>query len=216
MVSVFYEYFFCSDTSFQTEAGIVEELSSLKTCLKCRKVDNFQLQVPFPPLNKLLPVQPRLQTTPTNRSESAVAVERTSNTVSKEGVHESCIEMSVNADEMEGDSMSFLESVVSTVSPVSVSTSIDWNTLAKQLIAVLEKAVHSRVVRAPHLPSSTLETHGATGSVDFEERGSEAAQSGSQEESWKKAMEFVRGKARVAVLFSGGVDSVLLAALVDK
>ena len=204
------------DGSFQTQAGIVEELSSLKTCLSIHKVDNFHLQVPFPPFNKTVPVQPHLQTTPTSKSKTTVAVEGTlsdSDFVESETLCKSYGEIKLDSDMVKGGISS---SSVSPVSVVSVS-GVDWNTLAKQLIAVLQKAVHSRIVRAPHLPSYRVEARDDS-SVNVDHRRNEEEPTGCQNQALvlvPKA-EYIHGRARVAVLFSGGVDSILLAALVDK
>ena len=94
---------------------------------------------------------------------------------------------------------------------------VDWSSLAKQLITVLEKAIHSRVVRAPFLPSSTslLQSQGAS-SVSFESRKIERTSSQEVSGADKGDVNVTHGRARIAILFSGGVDSVLLAALVDR
>ena len=70
---------------------------------------------------------------------------------------------------------------------------VSWEGLAKEFLAVLEAAVFRRVSVAP--PPST-------GGEQGEGEGGECA--------------VVQGRARVGVLFSGGVDSVVLAALVDR
>ena len=175
------------DGSFQTEASIREELPSLKTCLKIHKVDNSHLQVPFPPLNKTLPAQHRFQPTPAVGSE-AVTLESTQTSTAM------CTTVLVGdrtAHESGGGNNEDRGVATNPPSNMSLPT-VDWSTLAKQLIAVLEKAVRSRVVRAPYQPSSALDD----------------AKSG--------VSKFTHGRARIAILFSGGVDSVLLAALADR
>ena len=205
------------DGSFQTEAGIAEELSSLKTCLGIHKVDNVHLQVPFPPFNKTIPVQPNLLTTPTSKSKTAVVVEGTRHTLSDsietETLCKSSEEIKLDSNVVKGGNSS---SFVSPVSSVSVS-SVDWNTLAKQLITVLEKAIHSRIVRAPYLPSCRVVARDVN-SIDLEHRSHEEEVAGCQNQTLvlEPKTEYIHGRARIAILFSGGVDSMLLAAIVDR
>lgn len=111
---------------------------------------------------------------------------------------------------------------------------VDWRALAAQLISVLEKAVLSRAVRAPYMPSIAIETTDAssaissitmatsgasTASQHLCETDIEAAPTGSEQKFAERQTEgtkVVYGKARIAILFSGGVDSMVLAALVDR
>ena len=88
-----------------------------------------------------------------------------------------------------------------TASPLSAMATVtqetDWNTLAQHLLSVLQQAIQSRVDRAPrvtHTISQDTVTVGCGPNI-----GS-----------------IVQGAARVAILFSGGVDSVVLAALTDR
>jgi hypothetical protein len=122
------------------------------------------------------------------------------------------------------------------LSPVATH-SVDWGALAKQLIAVLEKAICARVVRAPYLPSSMQETSTTTSSSSTSLGRCQKSESESQipgmesrhgqrEEQLVHKEELVakkgdsdviiRGRARIAILFSGGVDSMLLAAIADR
>ena len=124
-------------------------------------------------------------------------------------------------------------------SPVSTH-SVDWSALAKQLIAVLEKAIRARVVRAPYLPSSTQETSVTTSSSsaslvggcqrsesesEFRALGMESSHNQCKEQPVcgeelvarkGDSDDIIHGRARIAILFSGGVDSMLLAALTDR
>ena len=125
------------------------------------------------------------------------------------------------------------------LSPVS-TCSVDWSALAKQLIAVLEKAICARVVRAPYLPSSTQEASATTSSSsaslvrgcqksesesEFRALGMESRHNQNKEQpvcgeelvARKGDLDdIIHGRARIAILFSGGVDSMLLAALTDR
>ena len=217
-------------------------------------MDNLHLQVPFPPLNKSLPQQQQqqdvqhLESSPKSASSSETAthqIERTKpseiessassgNAVEEEETIDSSSSISKGVVVRDDPSLSLL------LSPASTH-SIDWSALSKQLIAVLEKAIRARVVRAPYLPSSTQEASATTSSSSTSlVRG--CRKSESESESQVLGMEsrhsqneehqpvcreelvaskgdsdvIIRGRARIAILFSGGVDSMLLAALTDR
>ena len=128
------------------------------------------------------------------------------------------------------------EAISSTCSHLSSPLSVNWSTLAKQLNGVLEKAVHARVIRAPNLSSSThvQEASANTSSTSLgsgQKSESESVlgmecrhsqcedQPACGEELIAKKGDpdkIIRGRARIAILFSGGVDSMLLAALTDR
>ena len=219
-------------------------------------MDNLHLQVPFPPLNKCLPQQQQQQciqnlesspkpasssetaTCPTERTKpSEIESSASSENAIKEGEEEtidSSCSISKGVVVRDDPSLSLL------LSPVSTH-SVDWSALSKQLIAVLEKAIRSRVVRAPFLPSSTQEASVTTSSSstslvrdcqksesesESQVLGMESRHSQSEEHQPVCREELVarkgdsdviiRGRARIAILFSGGVDSMLLAALTDR
>ena len=223
-----YIKFKSADSTFQTGSTIDEELTSLKICLKIHKVDNVHLQVPFPPLNKTLPPhqqQPVQHLEPLASSSEVAAVERAKtsevetsaspkNTVKEEAISSSSTREGVNVRDNPS---------------LKSSPSIDWSTLAKQLIAVLEKAIYARVVRAPNLPSSTQEASVAS-SANFgnswksepesifgmESRHGQPMEQPVCREELVGDLNIIHGRARIAILFSGGVDSMLLAALTDR
>ena len=231
------------DSTFQTGATIDEELTSLATCLKVHRVDNLHLQVPFPPLNKTLPLPPQEQQQqhmqhlesspkPPVASSDEAAIERTklseieTRASSESTVEEEAISSVSNTSEgvVGGGDPSLSLSPVSTLS-------VDWSALAKQLIAVLEKAIHARVARAPHLPSSTQQASATCSSslggcrksesesriLGMESRHAQCEeQAACGKELGAKEGDTIHGRARIAILFSGGVDSMLLAALTDR
>lgn len=201
-------------------------------------MDNLHLQVPFPPLNKTLP--PPLQQQHIQHLESSPKPTSSSEAATIERTKLSEIETSAppeNIVEEEAISSSTSEGVVVgddpslSLAPVS-ALSVDWSTLAKQLIAVLEKAVHARVVRAPNLPSSTREasvtSSTSLGSSQKSESdsilGTESRHTQSEEQPACEEKlvakigdsDIIHGRARIAILFSGGIDSMLLAALTDR
>ena len=210
-----------SGESFQTEARIREELSSLKTCFNVHRVDNAHLQVPFPPLNKTLPALDQIDSVSLDSDE--IDIEKrtlSSNVPSTSGsTQDTALPRLDDQDEiataMRGASLS--HHMLHTLRPA-----VDWRALATQLITVLERAVHSRVDRAPYLPSVTVETQGAS-SANLERCDTEVETATGAVKSHQSPVEglvvkskVVYGKARIAILFSGGVDSMVLAALVDR
>lgn len=143
------------------------------------------------------------------------------------------------------------------VSPLTT----DWSSLAKELLSILEGAVHARVIRAPVIPSripssfnsthlpiphrsndcGAIQTSSSMNKVDrptsshfippsdlpsqpdqFETRQDILSLSGAAVIFSKRTRSddvcsgVVEGRARIAVLFSGGVDSAVLAALTDR
>ena len=76
---------------------------------------------------------------------------------------------------------------------------VDLRTLAARFTEVLQKAVDVRVQRAP--PIST---------------GADCSGESSSKASGTCTGDVILGAARVAILFSGGVDSAVLAALADR
>ena len=196
-------------------------------------MDNLHLQVPFPPLNKTLAPPPQQQhiqhldssPKPTSSSEAAT-IERTKlSEIETSSPPENSVSTSTSEGVVVGDDPSFSLAPVSTLS-------VDWSALAKRLIAVLEKAVRARVVRAPNLPSSTQEasviSSTSLGSSQTSESesilGVESRHAQSEEQPVcggelvvkKGDSKIIHGRARIAILFSGGVDSMLLAALTDR
>lgn len=77
-----------------------------------------------------------------------------------------------------------------------LSDDADWSAVAARFMEVLQKAVAVRVQRAPNI------------SVDCS--GESARSCGAC------SSDVIVGTARIAVLFSGGVDSAVLAALTDR
>ena len=215
-------------------------------------MDNLHLQVPFPPLNKSLPQQQQqqdvqhLESSPKSANTSEAATCMTERTKPSEIESSASSENAVEEEDTIDSSSSISKGVVvrddpslSLLLPPASTHSVDWSALSKQLIAVLEKAIRARVVRAPYLPSSTQEASATTSSSSTSlvracqksESESESRVLGmeprhSQSEEQPVCREelvarkgdsdvIIRGRARVAILFSGGVDSMLLAALTD-
>lgn len=212
--------------------------------MNIHKIDNPSLQVPFPALNRTLPPQQCLHSQPAVLTKKTV-VEKNDSELSSQGssvehrtvcrsdldkapsqmgiVEDSTIQSSNEEKQTEVS----MKGVLSLSEPVSIDV---WSSLAKQLITILEKAVHSRIVRAPHVPSSvtplSCEEQPPATEVSLEHHRKTDLAPGLEDESelsiptkldtHGKCSNFIRGRARIAILFSGGVDSMVLAALVDK
>lgn len=217
---------------FQSESMIAEELSSLKTCLNIRRVNSHHLQVPFPALNKLVPSNQQ-QVLPT-QSKKTEAVEETQLPISSQDVCSSSQTITTTVDRTE-EVKSDEEDLKSSCDPLetvdvaatnrysmssSPSLSPDWRALSRLLITELERAVHSRVVRAPYLPSSSQTRSDGACLMDLSKSDSDPVKEvelATATDPMKTAVSaIILGKARIAILFSGGVDSVVLAALVDR
>ena len=210
-----------TDVCFQGETGIIDQLSSLQSCLKFSVVKERHLQVPFPCLNKQLPPPSctekcDLSTVPPvdggpDSTKHDSCDDRTvhfSDGSTVEVLQDPTVPV-VHTSECQGtlpvrgsqDSVSSEKNAVcvcSSLVATMTAQETDWHTLAQHLLSVLQQAIHSRVVRAPRVG------HDPTPSQDTMSDCSVAATS------------VVQGGARVALLFSGGVDSVVMAALTDR
>ena len=216
-----------TDVCFQGETGIIDQLSSLESCLKFSVVKERRLQVPFPCLNKQLPLPScadrcELSAVPSvtldGRPEHGSCDDRAVQ-CSDGGTVEALQDPSariVHSSECQGTASMHergsqcsvpvsgeKNAVPVATSPVATTTAqeTDWHTLAQHLLSVLQLAIHSRVVRAPRI------RHDPTPSQATKSDLSVAGVAIST---------VVQGRARVAILFSGGVDSVVMAALTDR
>ena len=210
-----------TDVCFQSETEIVDQLSSLKSCLHFSIVKERSLQVPFPKLNKQLPSTKNRDSNVVTPLHSETQVTSTQCVASCEGrgtvqdptlsFHGSgCL---VCMDEKGSrQSVSNEKATLPTTSPfiamATVTQETDWNTLAQHLLSVLQQAIQSRVDRAPRVTHSVSQDTVTVGcdppsGAGFVGCGPDIAS-------------VVQGAARVAILFSGGVDSVVLAALTDR
>ena len=199
LLSIHWHY--SADDYFQSEVSI---LSTLQTSLNITLAKNKMLQVPFPSLNK------QLQATPS----VLVAVSDTETVVSKALVYpvtpDEVVVSKAPVHPVTPDEVAVSKALVHPVTPDEVAISkapvhpdeVNWYALAQQLIEVLQKAIKARVVRAP--PIRELNSVVAPSKASDVSTGVIGAAAGDQ------------GNARVAILFSGGVDSVVLAALTDR
>lgn len=147
-----------------------------------------RLQVPFPSLNKALPSDDPSTCPPSTHKLEADLVDSSSDSAIRDIT---CQPASLCNDQQVG---------------------IDWKHNAEKLLAVLLEAVNVRVKSAPSLPSCQVHKpkflQSACSSQPSVLLPCPALQCTSTEP--------VYGCAKVGVLFSGGVDSVVLAALVDR
>lgn len=83
---------------------------------------------------------------------------------------------------------------------------VNWKSMAEKFCEVLKEAVSIRVLSSPDLQS--CKSH-SSGCVSSDSTSCATLQT-------CPGADFVHGIAKVGLLFSGGVDSVVLAALVDR
>jgi hypothetical protein len=210
--------------TFQSEEGIAHELGSLETYLTISSVRETSPQVFFPPLNKSVEEQSLLHSVHspiTNTSAATVQSEAAGTTRTETSLPE-------HTDEATTQNAGKVELLTPSHSAETATTTYD--DYVARLLDVLQSAVQCRVSRAPpviprqmvkHLHKtpvlhSTAEggngihvqnTSGIENKTCYAQRGlGDSASCGS----------VMCGSARVAILFSGGVDSAVLAALADR
>lgn len=176
---------------FQNEQSLTEEFKLLKTYIEIAAVKDAQLQVSFPPLNKSLPQEPK----------AALSIQETTKS--------SVVQTPVSPEfgSFEGDGLRPICS--KHAEEASIIDSVDWRRIAEDFLMVLEEAVSVRVHNAPD--TASCGSHFAR--QDISVMRSEVDCCGVLQVD---GMELVRGKAKIGVLYSGGVDSAVLAALVDR
>ena len=221
-----------TDVCFQSETEIVDQLSPLKSCLHFSIVKERSLQVPFPKLNKQLPFTKNCDSNVVTSLHSETQVTSTQCVASCEGrgtvqdptlsFHGSgCL---VCMDEKGSQqSASNEKATLPTASPLiamaTVTQETDWNSLAQHLLSVLQQAIQSRVDRAPrvtHTVSQDTVTVGCDPPSGAGSVGCDPPSGAGTVGCGPNTASVVQGAARVAILFSGGVDSVVLAALTDR
>ena len=202
-----------TDVCFQSETEIVDQLSPLKTCLHFSIVKERSLQVPFPRLNKLLPsakncdsnVVPLLHSETQVTSTQCVASCEARATVQDPtlSLHGSeyrmCKDEKGNQQSISSEKATMSVSSIASIAMATITPETDWNMLAQHLLSVLQQAIQSRIDRAPSVTPTVYQDTATVGCGPPLGAGS-----------------VVLGGARVAILFSGGVDSVVLAALTDR
>ena len=173
-----------------------EDLRSLRTNYKIIIAKDDRLQVPFPSLNKLLPMN-----VPVAINATPVVVQETNHLVDTQTHSESCVSTDL---------------VVERDVRISQLEAIDWEDLAEKFLDVLEEAVSIRVHNAPLLsPSVTSEIEPLSKEM-CSDMTLVRGDSGQVDTTGSSGTRVVVGQAKVAVLYSGGVDSAVLAALVDR
>ena len=184
------------DETFQSMEVITHELTSLETCVSlCVVRESNNPRVFFPPLNKTTDGEPSL---PHSTDTQATA---TAHTLSLPSVG---------------------TAAKKTVYSGHSTETLTYNNYLAGLLDVLQSAVQCRVSRAP-APAAQRQTvtrhpsqvsavvgEGKETSVCRGEGGRDAGCSSGRCDAVQQ------GSARVAVLYSGGVDSAVLAALVDR
>ena len=210
--------------TFQSEEGIAHELGSLETYLTISSVRETSPQVFFPPLNKSVEEQSLLHSVHspiTNTSAATVQSEASGATRTETSLPEHTDEATTqNAEKVE----------LLTPSHSTETASTTYDDYVTRLLDVLQSAVQCRVSRAPpviprqmvkHLHKTPVLDSTAQGGKEIDVQNTSGienktccAQRGF--EGGASCGTVMCGSARVAILFSGGVDSAVLAALADR
>ena len=156
--------------------------------LKVTVLKSNDLQVPFPALNELLP----------GPSGSV-------------GQVQGCSSQVYALEQTIVDSGSKPEDVTQTNLPAVASLG-ETTSIAEQFLAVLEEAVSIRVRNAS--PLRSCQSH--AGMIASVGDGKESRTCSCIPPLPDDCASLVYGQAKIGLLFSGGVDSVVLAALVDR
>lgn len=198
---------FLIECTFQSEQVITDELCSLKTCLTINSIKESHPVVFFPAINLStnveLPHSLVLSCKDTLAPESTI----TENTVST-------MDSSLSSDILQP-----VEEAHSCGS-ASVPATLPYQGHVARFLEVLQDAVRRRVCTAPPVAESR-ELKGShpdrakLGNLTQAEGGTPTTSS-EGELGVSSSDDVLRGHARVAILFSGGVDSAVLAALVDR
>ena len=207
----------CEDISFQSQEGIEQELRSFETCFSISCITEYSLQVFFPPLNTNADTSPHTQT-----SEASIAPQQDilsnhrGSTASPTHSSSTARGGGGLAEELEKEPC------------ISCGTDLSFkeDEHVQDFLHVLQAAVQSRVLNAPHVRTrmaGKLSKNSAKGTTAEESEKhcpnpNPKTDEGSIGDGCAKSVpgSTVYGRAKVAVLFSGGVDSAVLAALVDR
>ena len=173
---------------------LLEELKDLRTHLEVKLVKNGELAAPFPSLNKDISLGvSSVETVNDKCCYGATPCPEIS--LDRDGLlnpHEACKGEADTSQSMHGGESAVIEDHTSSDGTRFSSRAATCRDLPQEFLEVLQDAVKVRVCNSPQVSCSHL--------CEESEDGSEV----------------VVSNARVAVLFSGGVDSAVLAALVDR
>ena len=148
-------------------------------------------------------------------SVSQPGTEQSSVSVSQPGTEQSSVSVSQPGTEQSSASVSH----------------VDWDSTAEEFLTAMQEAVAVRVRSAPDLPSCWVHSSRPANTARLSPAtcgggpsdasygayaGTVAACCGTLHSSSDGSSDVLHGKAKIGVLYSGGVDSVVLAALVDR
>lgn len=216
------------DCTFQSEEGIAHELGSLETCLTISTIRETSPQVFFPPLNKSIDEKSFSHTAHSHSSDADTGTAAEQSEVTGTAKTETSLPEHTDEDTSQDDEK--VELLASSQSIETATTTYDDH--VARLLDVLQSAVQCRVSRAPPVTQREVVTQTqlhrtpALESVTVSKEGVDIQNKSGEENKLccaQKALEdgasggtVMRGSARVAILFSGGVDSAVLAALADR
>ncbi len=171
-----------------------------KSHLKVTVRKSTELQVPFPALNKLLPeASTSIQQEPIKSQPNS-----SSTTLSEQAIRDQCTDADPNVSEG-----SRAETTLLTQAEIPAAASS-----AEQFLAALERAVSIRVRNAS--PLQSCQAHASMSSAPAAVSDGKAKSACCAALQPGISAQLVYGQAKIGLLFSGGVDSVVLAALVDR
>jgi hypothetical protein len=196
-------------STFQSEQVIADELGSLKTCLTVTSIKEDYPLVYFPSINPTIDVDPP----PHPLADSGHPQEDTrgiATILSENAVSRTDFPSSTDPPLLPSDGAVTSGPQCTRQPP---ATTISYEVHVKRFLDILQDAVQRRVSRAPPVSWGRSQATKVKGAVKL---GDEARTEGGTSGLGVGCEGVLEGHARVAVLFSGGVDSAVLAALVDR
>ncbi|CAI8022456.1 Asparagine synthetase domain-containing protein 1 [Geodia barretti] len=188
------------ESTFQSEQVIADELGSLKTCLTVTSIKEDHPLVYFPSINSTKDVDPPPHplADSSHPQEDTRAAEAVSTTDSQSSTDPPLLPS---------------ERVGPRCARQPPATTISYGEHVERFLDILQAAVQRRVSRAPPVSWGKRQVTKVKGSVKL---GDDARTEGGTSGLGVDREGVLEGHARVAVLFSGGVDSAVLAAIVDR
>ena len=214
------------DCTFQSEEGIARELGSLETCLTISTIREASPQVFFPPLNKSVDEESLSHTAHPPNTDTNIDTAAEQSEVA--GTAKTETSLPEHTDEASTQNAERVEVLAPSHSIETATTAYTYDDCVARLLDVLQSAVHCRVSRAPTVAQREVVTQtplhmtpalesGAVEEVDVQNMsGRENKLCCAQKIDSTPCGTVMRGSARVAILYSGGVDSAVLAALADR
>ena len=192
---------FLTESTFQSKQVITDELNSLKTCLDITPISGDVPAVLFPLINTSTDLEPH----PHPLAHS--------NTPGKDTHDAETLLLANSVATVDSPSTTHPQVVTKGPQYTSYPLTLSSGEHVQRFMEVLQGAVQRRVSRAPPVRGKRQTTKVHTTDVAKLRDGTRTEGATWASGEGEGALE---GNAGVAVLFSGGVDSAVLAALVDR